>query len=199
MISKDLAQYDFQYKVFQHAHWIRIFYHNFAESSYFENNTECMSYVHPYKFSALQEIDVLSPYNKKYEFLLEYPEESFILRWKQAALPTETPKELYKDIGLDVIYYSHDYYLFQGLMLSHSASYSYLDGSALKIDHIRYSICTKMYDNKIPGPMYNNSEYVEYVDVNIVELWLRIEGLYTKTLRNIISLKYILIGILLNK
>ena len=170
-----MGSYDFKYKNFQKIKWIRIFYHNYAIASTYFTDNECKSSTNPNKFSALKELTVLSGYKGKYEFLLEYPTISFCIRWKQKELPTTTEKELNKDVGLVVLYCTHKYDSFQGLMLSNTEN-SYLDGSSYYYDNYRYSICTKSFTDRIPGPIYNNSGERNFPNINEVALWLRVKG-----------------------
>ena len=190
-----MTHYNFHYKTFQNAFWIRIFFHDLSKSSFFSNQNESISSTGENKFSALGELTALSAIKGYYEFLLEYPDINYQLRWQQTALPTVTKKSLGADIGLKIKFCTHQTEYFIGLMLSNN-SFSYLDGSNLYLDNYRYSIGTIYYqdddDNAyIPGPvlMVTDQNY-KTINVNQVSLWLRIKQ--QLTLKHCTSFSYFL-------
>ena len=199
-----MTHYNFHYKTFQNAYWVRIFFHDLNKSSFFSNKNEAKSSTEENKFSALGELTALSAIKGFYEFLLEYPERNYKLRWQQGALPTATEKTLETDIGFKQKFCTHDTGYFIGLMLSSSSS-SYLDGSDFSMNSWRYSIGTLHYQDDngieyIPGPILKNT-YGKYqvVNVNQVSLWLRIKQRLSLTHCNSFSYLSSFFLIILNK
>ena len=174
-----MTHYNFHCKTFQNAYWVRIFFHDLSKSSFFSMN-EAKSSTNENKFSALGELTALSAIKGCYEFLLEYPELKYQLRWQQTALPTATEKSLEANIGFKQKFCTHDTAKFIGLMLSSTSSSSYLDGSGVDLGSWRYSIGTINYQDQngndyIPGPVVNTEEGLTFYNLKQVFLWIRIK------------------------
>ena len=155
------------------ATWCLIFLHNFPNGNYFKSKEEAKYSLNPNRYSILKLIPKLSRYDKKYEFLLEYPGYD-ALWWTQDVSPisqVETSTDG-SEIGLD-IKRKTNFTKFRGLLLSSDSS-SYIDGSSISLSNYRYSIGTITFSQKIPGPCVEN---IGVVDVDLVKLWMRVKDM----------------------
>ena len=82
----NLNKYEFKY--FRNIQWLKIMFQDMADLKGFDNIDEAKSCNQPHKYSIISEIDdSFKLRNKKFEFLLEYPELNLYNIWFQENSP----------------------------------------------------------------------------------------------------------------
>ena len=161
----------YEIKELYNAKWLKIFFHNSSNQTYFHNKQEALNSKSFQKFSILGEINNNFLNNNKFEFLLEYPEIIGYNRWTQVANPIL--QNDYSELGYEGINISWSGEYWGGLALS-SVTDSFLDGS---IFHSFWFYSIGCYSgwwssNKFPGPATSSTRYA----VSLCYLWIRIDG-----------------------
>ena len=167
-----LSYYEIKYQY--NAVWLKVFFHNSSSQIFFKNSSEALNSNTFHKFSILNEINNNFLINKKFEFLLEYPEVSGYNRWVQSINPIyQSDSTITGYLGIHISWSGR---FWGGLSLG-SGGYSFLDGSIRRPDwwfaigsYISYGEI-----NKYPGPAVSESSS-SWHTVSICYLWIRIDG-----------------------
>ena len=92
-MRKHLFIGDNEYKIFNGASWLKIFYHD-ADIGSFSNVDEARSCNEAGKYSILEHArDIHHYWKDTYEFLLEYPELQGFNRWRQSVYPLDASND----------------------------------------------------------------------------------------------------------
>ena len=160
--------------------YVLIFGHN-SSTGLFYGEVPARYYVNESdtsRYSILSDIDSFKRANEKYEFLLCYPDISVCNRWEQTISPiayneNETCEIDKKTIGFRQI--DLEFQLFKGLMLS-SNELAYLDGDCREKRLYRYAIGStqEFGDSFLPGPVLLNNGTEEMINVQKIELYLKV-------------------------
>ena len=79
----------YEFGVFKRKIFLKVFHHYAESGELFENESEALSCNLPNKYSILSEITDEYKINGKFEFLINYPNESRYFRWRQLNNPVE--------------------------------------------------------------------------------------------------------------
>ena len=172
---------NYEYKNFQNALWLKIFYHNVNYASYTKKEDALSSNIKG-RYSILKKAKSLQHYgNNFYEFLLQYPELTGYNRWQQTKYPLDETSDSsgtkvsgYKEISVSWTSSS-----WGGLALS-TCVCSLIDGSPGELWF--YSIgmkanCSSYYSFYFPGPNDRQSE---------VYLWMRVSSFISHNQKTLI-------------
>ena len=146
--------------------WARIFHHNSAKGKLF-NQKKALFSLEKDRFSLLKRLDDDFKHDGMFEFVLEYPQYSHILHWKQDKNPIYLNYN--DDFNIEKLDSTSSYSSFYGLTLSKSSN-TFLDGSS-KDDVWHFAIgAYKSWprENLFPGPRKNDNNY------SFVNLYVRI-------------------------
>ena len=150
---------------------VRIFHHD-SHHGYFKTLGDALfSPKNKQKFSVLGSLNKDLKINDVYEFVLEYPNEAYLLHWNQTKNPIETTT----DIGYKPIHVDSKLSSFQGLSRSSDKTRTLLDGSPSEdINNWWYSVGTITDEFKPNFPGFISSG--EYYRPHLVNLWIRVES-----------------------
>ena len=161
------------------AKWLKIFYHNSGNESFFDKSNVKYKIDDPNRYSLLKLIPFIRRYDEKYEFMIEYPELKGFNRWSQTKNPLEVRSPISnKDLGYHPIQITWKGDTFSGLALSNIPNWTFLDGSANRTcwhfaigAHYSY-----MEANLFPGPRlgYDPHNYIQ-INVKQVLLYIRVK------------------------
>ena len=151
--------------------FVRVFYHStfvdHGKDSWF-NNKDIIFVNKKHKFSIIPSLIDIFKINNKYEFLLEYPEFSKTLHWRQKTNPIENVTDVdYESISVE-------FSSFKGLARSNCYGCSFIDGTpGYGCNLWFYSIgsISKHSSYNIPGYTNGNDEPL----TKEVVLWMRIK------------------------
>ena len=152
--------------------WVRIFHHD-SHFGYFKTPGDALFFPkNKNKFSVIGSLSKDFKINDVYEFVLEYPNENFLLHWNQTMNPIETTTNIgYKPIHIDSKLSS-----FKGLSRSADKTKTLLDGSPSEgINNWWFSIGTISDFYKPNFPLYYVSASEKYLS-HLVNFWVRVES-----------------------
>ena len=95
-----------EYRAFNNAQFLKIFFHNFSNSKTFTGEEDVMHCNEKDKYSIFNELNSNYKINNKYEFLLIYPFKGLHNWWRQSKLPFDNPEvsgqkaEGYEDVDI---------------------------------------------------------------------------------------------------
>ena len=69
--------------------WLKIFFHNHSTKVNFENESEARHCNSEFKYSILDKINPSMKIKKKYEFIMEFPDDNVYIRWEQNRNPVK--------------------------------------------------------------------------------------------------------------
>ena len=153
--------------------WHLIFHHNAKENVYFTKNSEKLLFCNEtQRFSILGTLTNNYKINGYFEFLIEYPEISYLIHWRQK----KNPIKYNSDIGFVPLHVPLTSNKFVGLALS-----NYYNGSTFLHGNVGsnswfYSIGAYhgwLSDGSFPGPNIAD-ENKNSIGVFIVSLYVRI-------------------------
>ena len=164
-MSDHLSVGKYEYKIFDNALWIKVYYQDVDLGNYSEIN-EALSCNEPGKYSILREAKHIEHYYKGvYEFLLEYPELTGYNRWKQSNYPLDTTESVSGFVNVSCSWTDN---CWRGLSRTNRPC-ALLDGTGgncgwyyafgMKIN------CDPVYTHTFPGPTGYRSK---------VYLWMRV-------------------------
>ena len=165
----------FEYKVFEHATWLKIFHHKMkVANDRFDDFDEALFCNKANKFSILSKINDRYKIMGKYEFLLLYPGIAGYNRWLQSVFPLYENDENGKTQarGFQKVNLTWGVNKFKGLVRSmiHSdvnCIPSLIDGTIGSQDWF-YAIgyiktCSQVFQTSIPGPDISANEVILYI------------------------------------
>ena len=188
--TKKIDLTNVQVKQFDNATWARVFYHNnnFG-TELFADDADVLNSNTLYKYSILNRLDEFKKEGEKFEFLLQYPNNTNEYnRWKQSLNPTveeiasnNNNAENIFVTGYEPVHIDWSGGYWGGLAKSTVNNCCYIDGSVGHDTGWMYAIGGKAsmksagwnYDN-IPGYGYSNNHRHT---TSVVELWVRIDNL----------------------
>jgi len=159
------------------ATWMKVFYHYSGSGSRFSGYSEALNCDSTDKFSILGRLNQTFQNGGKYEFLIQYPQVSGYNRWRQSLLPYDDIEKTGNQAqGYEPVSISWNGQFWGGLVRSTQTSWTIIDGSA---GHTNwwYSVGTmdvQIWPNQFPGPALTDEQWIL---VNCVELWIRIDHL----------------------
>ena len=172
------------YKNFQGAYWLKIFSHDVSNHVEFDNKEEALFVVDQKdKFSILSQINQRDKvFHNSYEFLLEYEQSKYYIRWRQDENPLEINENDQKSnqvAGLTNISSNIDHSIFGGLALTQRDPCipSLLSGNLNSVDWFfaigMYKDCNGGWNHEtIPGPSPS-------MKTKQTDLWIRIKHILT--------------------
>ena len=157
---------------FYELKWVRIFHHDSHYGHFKTLGNALFSPKNKQKFSVIGSLNKDLMINDVYEFVLEYPNEEYLLHWNQTKNPIETTK----DIGYKPIHVDSKFSSFQGLSRSADKNRTLLDGTTSEsINSWWFSVGMIVDDFNQKIPLYHVSSS-EYYFTQLVNLWIRIES-----------------------
>ena len=170
-----------RFKRYNESNFVLIFYQNYPFSGLFHSDQECNKSLLKNKYSIIGLIDDKYRINEYFHFLLEYPELSAKLEFKQKLPITSTSS------NVQAISYNKTYNNFHGLAVSGDKNSTCFDGTPGAMTSLWFyaiGMKTKYEGYQIPGPQFVNNN--TFINVKKVLLWMKYDDI--NLLRNLPSI-----------
>lgn len=169
----------YEYRTFRNIEWLKVFYQNFNSGVGFSTAKDALLCNEEDRYSILSELnDSLKLNNKKYEFILYYPELDVYNRWRQ----TNNPIDEYEATGKTTVDGFHPIHTgakineWGGLARSNGTNAALLNGTPGQIGSGSWWLAIGV----VTGASFYNSIKTFYnipahnTGVNISYLWIRV-------------------------